>query len=173
MATQEESIAAVIAKFPDDVVGRGVHAGQHWVFVKRERVNEALKLLRDTLGYEMLMDLTAVDYLNQGAPERFCVVYQLYSIANNEYFRVKTWVPEGDPLVDTASNLWHSASWAEREVWDMFGIDFRGHVDLTAPKGTEGMRRILMPTDYQGHPLRKDYPLKGHGERFNFPKYSR
>ena len=164
MATQDESVAAVIARFPEDVVGTGVHAGQQWVFVKRERVNDVLRLLRDTMSYEMLMDLTAVDYLNQGAPERFCVVYQLYSIANNEYFRVKTWVPEGDPEVDTAGNLWKSAPWAEREVWDMFGITFKGNNDL---------RRILMPTDYPGHPLRKDYPLKGNNERSNFPKYTR
>jgi NADH-quinone oxidoreductase subunit C len=164
VSTQEESIAAVKAAFPDDVVGTGMHAGQHWVFVKRERVIDALRLLRDKHGYEMLMDLTAVDYLNQGTPERFCVVYELYSLANNEYFRVKTWLPEGDPEVDTAGGLWKSAPWAEREVWDMFGITFRGNKDL---------RRILMPTDYPGHPLRKDYPLKGNGERFNFPKYTR
>ena len=173
MSYQIETLEAVRARFPDDVLGNGAHATQHWVFVKREHVIDVLRWLRDAQSYEMLMDLTCVDYLNQGTPERFCVVYELYSLAHNSYFRVKAWVPESDPTIDSACAVWKAASWAEREVFDMFGLDFRGHVDPTAPKSTKGMRRILMPEGYAGHPLRKDYPLKGNGERFNFPKYTR
>jgi NADH-quinone oxidoreductase subunit C len=156
------AIETIQSRFPEAFGGTGEHAGQKWVFVKRDRVVDALRTLRDEIPFEMLMDLTCVDYLNQGQPERFCVVYELYSLKHNEYFRVKSWVPEDDPEIDTASALWKSAPWAEREVWDMFGVSFRGHPDP---------RRILMPFDYPGHPLRKDYPLTGNGERQNFPRY--
>ena len=164
MDLESQAIEKIRASHPDAYVGEGQHAGQKWAFVKRENVVEVLRTLRDELGFSMLMDLTAVDYLDRGMPERFCVVYQLFAIDHNTYFRVKTWVPEDDPIVDTASDVWKSAPWAEREVWDMFGISFRGNKDL---------RRILTPYDYVGHPLRKDYPLKGRGERFNFPKITR
>ena len=73
---------------------------------------------------------------------------------------VKTWVDEEQPVVPTCSDLWPAAGWAEREVYDMFGIEFEGHPNLI---------RLLMPFDYSGHPLRKDYPLRGRGERDNFP----
>jgi NADH-quinone oxidoreductase subunit C len=108
------------------------------------------------------MDLTAVDWLNQGMPERFCVVYNLYSFKENTRTRVKAFVPEGDPVIDSVSSLWRAAPWAEREVWDFFGIKFKGH---------PGLKRIQLPENYEGHPLRKDYPLTGRGERMNFPRY--
>jgi NADH-quinone oxidoreductase subunit C len=92
------------------------------------------------------------------------VVYQLFSITHNDYYRVKAWVPEADPTIATASEIWRSANWGEREVYDMFGITFVGHPDL---------KRILMPEGYPGFPLRKDYPLTGHGERYDFPKHTR
>ncbi len=124
--------------------------GQAVVIVARERLAEALRTLRDhpELRFEQLSDVTAVDYL--GRTPRFEVVYQLYSLTRNHRLRVKVPVPEADPVVPTASGLWQSALWAEREVWDMFGIRFAGHPDL---------RRILMYPEFEGHPLRKDYPL--------------
>lgn len=161
---QQKSIELIQTRYPDDFVGQGEHAGQKWAVVKRERIVDVLRTLRDEHAYEMLMDLTAVDYLNQGQPERFCMVYELYSLSRNNYFRVKCWVPEEDPVVDTIGALWKAAPWAEREVYDMFGVTFRGHPD---------MKRILMPFDYSGHPLRKDYPLQGMGERMNFPRYTK
>jgi NADH-quinone oxidoreductase subunit C len=161
---QQRAEELVRARLPDVVVGAGSHAGQRWVEVRRGRIVDVLRTLRDELGFDMLMDLTAVDWLNQGMPERFTVVYQLYSLASNEYFRIKAWLPEDDPEIDTASSLWKSAPWAEREVYDMYGIRFKGHADL---------KRILLPEAYTGFPLRKDYPLTGNGERYDFPKYTR
>ncbi len=139
-------------------------AGQRYVEVRRDRIVDLLTFMKNDaeLSFECLMDVTALDYLNQGAPERFCVVYQLYSYKNNGYFRIKAFVPESDPVVDSAAAIWKSASWGEREVYDLYGIEFRGHPDL---------KRIQLPEYYTGHPLRKDYPLRGLGERDNFPKY--
>lgn len=157
-----DPIETLKTKFADQVLNVGTHAGQAWADVKRDRIVDILKTLRDECGYDMLTDLTAVDYLNQGMPERFAVVYNLYSLKENVRTRVKAWVPETDPIIDSASTLWRAAPWAEREVWDLMGIKFKGHPDL---------KRIQLPENYEGHPLRKDYPLTGRGERMNFPRY--
>jgi len=157
-----DPIETLKGKFGDQLLGVGTHAGQAWVDVKRDRIVEILKSLRDEYGYDMLTDITAVDYLNQGMSERFAVVYNLYSTKENIRTRVKAWVPESDPVIDSASTLWRAAPWAEREVWDLMGIKFKGHPDL---------KRIQLPETYEGHPLRKDYPLTGRGERMNFPRY--
>ena len=142
----------------------------HQLLDLQDRVDDALRprgAARDVDVHrdepvDSLTDLTAVDYLNQGMPERFCVVYNLYSFKENVRTRVKAFVPEGDASIDSVSALWKSAPWAEREVWDLFGISFKGHPDL---------KRLLLPESYQGHPLRKDYPLTGKGERMDFPRY--
>jgi NADH-quinone oxidoreductase subunit C len=161
---QERAHEFVRTRFSDQVLGHGEHAGQRWIEVRRDRIVEILTAMRDEIPFEMLMDLTAVDWLDQGRPERFCVVYQLFSLTHNDYYRVKAWVPEADPSIATASGIWHAANWGERETYDMFGITFVGHPDL---------KRILMPEGYPGFPLRKDYPLTGHGERYDFPKHTR
>ena len=124
--------------------------GEVVIIVDREAAPHALRTLRDhpETCFEQLSDLTAVDYL--GCTPRFEVIYQLYSVSLNHRLRVKVPVPEDDPVVPTASDIWKSANWAEREAWDMFGVRFDGHPDL---------RRILMYPEFQGHPLRKDYPL--------------
>jgi len=149
-------------RFPGEVLGGREHAGQRTVWVRRDRILDLLRFLRDECGFDMLTDLTAVDHLGRGRPERFAVVYQLCSVAGWERARLEAFVPESDPVIDSASGLWKAAPWAEREVWDLFGIRFRGHPDL---------KRILLPDDYEGHPLRKDYPLRGRGERQNFPRF--
>ena len=124
--------------------------GEAVIVVEREGLADALRTLRDhpDTRLEQLSDLTAVDYL--GRPPRFEVVYQLYSISLNHRLRVKVPVSDDDAVVPSATGIWKAAIWAEREVWDMFGIRFAGHPDL---------RRILMYPEFQGHPLRKDYPL--------------
>jgi NADH-quinone oxidoreductase subunit C len=157
-----DAIETVQAKFSDQMLDVHEHAGQRYAHVKRERILEILGALRDECGFDCLIDLTAVDYLNQGMPERFCVVYNLYSFKDNVRTRIKAFVPENDPAIDSAAGLWKSAPWAEREVYDLFGITFKGHPDL---------KRLMLPENYEGHPLRKDYPLTGRGERTNFPRY--
>jgi NADH-quinone oxidoreductase subunit C len=124
--------------------------GEAVIIVEPEGLLDALRTLRDhpDTRFEQLSDLTAVDYL--GRTPRFEVVYQLYSLSLNHRLRVKVPVPEGAAVVPSATGLWKSANWAERETWDMFGIRFAGHPDL---------RRILMYPEFQGHPLRKDYPV--------------
>ncbi len=131
--------------------------GQRVLFVERERYIEVMKKLADD-GFTMAIDVTAVDYLehpNHSAPEgiqpeRFELVVSLLSITNRERIRVKVQVPAGDAKMPSLFDLHPTAEALEREVFDMFGITFDGHPDLT---------RILMPEDWEGHPLRKDYSV--------------
>jgi len=132
------------------------HRGDHTVVVAREAIVEALALCRDdgALRFEVLMDLTAVDYLQFPGREdgpRFDVVYHLYSVTHNHRLRLKVPVEQDDAVVPTVCTLWPIANWLEREVWDMFGIRFAGHPDL---------RRLLLYEEFVGHPLRKDYPME-------------
>ena len=135
--------------------------------VSRESLEDTLSFLQSEAGleFDFLVDVTAVDYLHFDEPsiqERFAAVYQLYSTIHNHRFTLKTPVPEDDAWVPSAVELWGSALWAERETYDMYGIRFKGNPD---------MRRLLMPEDFPGFPLRKDYPLRGRGERDAFPQY--
>lgn len=133
--------------------------------VPAARIHEVLAYLKNTLGFDSLIDMTAVDYLEaENATDRFGVIYCLLSIATGERVIIKTFVNDPDPTLPTAYTLWRGADWMEREVFDMFGIKFAGHPDL---------RRILTPDEFTSFPLRKDYPLKGRGERHNFPVITR
>jgi NADH-quinone oxidoreductase subunit C len=130
----------------------------------RAGVINALRILRDdpALNFNMICDITAVDNMRRPdfEPERrFTVVHIVYSIPNRRRVRLETQVPESDPRIPTAAEIYKGAAWIEREVYDMFGIEFVGHPDL---------RRVLMPDYYEHFPLRKDYPLTGRGERDNF-----
>jgi NADH-quinone oxidoreductase subunit C len=121
--------------------------------------------LKESRGFDMLVDVTAVDYLDYpDATDRFHVVYLLLNMTSKERLVVK--VPLNPPELELPPtyNLWRGADWMEREVYDMFGITFAGHPDL---------RRILMPDEFTAFPLRKDYPRKGLGERHNFPVITR
>ena len=142
---------------PPGVVSARSGTGQELHFAPRSSYHELAGTLRDG-GYEMLADLTAVDYLThagralppQVSPERFEVVANLLSLSLNSRVRIRVQVPETDPVVDSLWDLYPGAEAMEREAYDMFGILFTGHPDLT---------RILMPEDWEGHPLRKDYPV--------------
>jgi NADH-quinone oxidoreductase subunit C len=130
--------------------------GDHTAVVAAEGIVDALRFCRDEpdLGFDMLMDLTAVDYLKYPGREdgpRFDVVYHLYSVTHNHRVRLKVPVEQDAPSVPTATALWPIANWLEREVWDMYGIRFDGHPDL---------RRLLLYEEFVGHPLRKDYPME-------------
>ena len=135
------------------------------VIVSADKAHSLLTTLKEQHGFDMLVDITAVDYLEyEGAADRFGVVYCVLSTETGERLVVKTHVNDPNPTLPTATNLWRGADWMEREVFDMFGITFAGHPDL---------RRILMPEEFTSYPLRKDYPLKGRGERHNFPVITR
>jgi len=127
--------------------------GETSVEVARDVLGDAALFFRDEGPFELLADLSAVDYLDIEPPERrFLVAYHLYSFELNLRIRLRVFLPEGDETVASVCGVWPTANWHEREVWDFFGITFEGHPDL---------RRILMPDDWTGHPQRKDYPLGG------------
>lgn len=132
--------------------------GQVSLIVPASQIEEVCLALRDELGYEMLAAQTAVDYWPQQDP-RFHLVYQLHSFSHKSRIALRLPVPGMDPRVPTIENIYPNANWQEREIWDMFGIHFDGHSDL---------RRILMPEDWEGHPLRKDYPLGYEEVQFTF-----
>jgi NADH-quinone oxidoreductase subunit C len=136
-------------QFPDAVIAVREVAGEQTVIVDREKIVEILQFLRDDeeLQYNFLSDLTAVDFL--GRVPRFDVVYHLLSMPNKWRVRLKVLVDDGTPTPSVVG-VYPTADFLEREVYDLFGIEFEGHPDL---------RRILMPEDWEGHPLRKDYPL--------------
>jgi len=128
------------------------------VFVQAEQIVDTLTLLRDKYEFELLSALTASDYFPQTSP-RFHLIYQLTSLAKNASIQVRVPV-NGDQLkVPTATRVYEVANWREREVFDMFGVEFEGHPDP---------RRILMPDEEEGHPLRKDFPLGYEEPQFTF-----
>jgi len=128
-------------------------------------VHEVLRTLKEELGFDLLVDITCVDYLEyRGATDRYGLVYLLANTQTSERLTVRTFVNDPEPTVPTAVDLWEGANWLEREVWDLFGIRFTGHGDL---------RRIVLPEGFEAHPLRKDYPLQGRGERHNLPVVTR
>ena len=140
---------ALRAKFPDDLLETHAFRGDETAVIRKEALLKAAAFLRDGLGFDFLMDLTAADYLPRDP--RFELVCHFYSSAHNYRLRLKCPVYADDAVVASLTQLWPGANWFEREVYDMFGIKFEGHPDL---------RRILMYDGFEGHPLRKDYPLK-------------
>lgn len=151
------SVPALRDTFGDAILRHEVQAGdEHVVFVDPERSFEILAWLRDDEEhlYNYLSDLTAVDF---GGERPIQVVYRLFSIPFRRPLRIKAELPVDALEIDSVEPLWKSANWLEREVYDMFGVHFRNHPDL---------RRILMPEHYaEGHPLRKDFPLRGRFSR--------
>jgi NADH-quinone oxidoreductase subunit C len=151
--------------FGADAVSTSEFRDNRRVIVPPDRLFAVLEFLKDALGFDMLAEMTAVDYLHYPeARDRFGVVYCLLNTATGTRLVVKTHLNEPDLALRSAYPLWKGADWLEREVYDMYGIVFEGHPDL---------RRILMPEEFTGYPLRKDYPLRGKGERHNFPVLTR
>jgi NADH-quinone oxidoreductase subunit C len=128
------------------------------LIVSPEKISEICQSLHDEYGFPWLEVLTAVDYWPEQEP-RFHVIYFLYSIEKSMRIGLRVPLPGVSPSLPTMVELFANANWRERELWDMFGIHFEGHPDL---------RRILMPHDWQGHPLRKDYPLGYEEVQFTF-----
>lgn len=144
-------VGALKEQFGDAVISSSTYRGQDVVNVSKDSILDICTFLRDDprFKFDMLTDLTAVDFL--GREVRFQVVYNLYSFGLNQRLRLKADIAEGDSL-STVEGVWKAANWAEREVYDLFGIVFDNHSDL---------RRILLWDGYIGHPLRKDFPLTG------------
>lgn len=147
--------AAVDAQFPDAVTGGHAERAEPTLFIAPSRIVEVCQFLKQEQAFVRLSAVTCVDW--HPADPRFEVVYLLHSLKKNARLRLKCWVSEADPEIDSVTGVWRSANWYEREVFDLFGIRFRNHPDL---------RRILMPVDWEGHPLRKDYPV--HGYKYSY-----
>ena len=148
--------AALVASLQQEVPGATVEAAptvdlQATIFASRDDVPAVARALRDRpeLRYALLAELTAVDY--HPREPRFELVYLLVSLEHRHRLRLKVRLPGNDPRVQTVTGVWPAANWLEREVWDLFGIVFDGHPDP---------RRLLMPEDWDGFPLRKDYPVQ-------------
>ncbi len=150
-------------RFPGEILDTCVHAGQVSVVVRRRRIVDMLAWLKkaDKIRLNHLMCLCGIDNRDrmEGPLLRFEVAYSLYSITHGHEFRLRAQVPEEDPVIASATPVWRGAAWPERECYDLMGITFADHPDL---------RRILLPDDWQGHPLRKEYPLKGREEWSGF-----
>lgn len=132
--------------------------GQVSLLLAVQHIVEACRTLRDEFGFDMLSGETAVDYWPAQEP-RFHLVYMLYSLQHNVRLILRVPLDGNSPSLPTLESVYPNANWHEREIWDMFGIRFEGHSDL---------RRILMPADWEGHPLRKDYPLGYEEVQFSF-----
>ncbi|MGO9011414.1 MAG: NADH-quinone oxidoreductase subunit C [Bryobacteraceae bacterium] len=146
-AWDSELACTLKQQFGDRILATSTYLGQNFVVVKPESAVPVLEYLKLEADFDYLVDITAVDWPKRA--ERFDLVYIVYSFPHNQRIRIKTQIPDGfEPR--TAIGVHLTANWLEREVFDMFGIRFAGHPDL---------RRILMPEDWQGHPLRKDYGI--------------
>jgi NADH-quinone oxidoreductase subunit C len=157
--------------FPGAVLRATEFRGQSTLIVEPKDLHAVLAHLRGAQGFNFLSDIAGIDYLNYPAKTvgRFGVVYNLLAHSRDDRFFVKTFLTPSRPTdgiqedpalwLDSVTDLWPGAEWLEREVFDMLGIRFRNHPD---------MRRILLWEDYPGHPLRKDYPLRGRGERESY-----
>ena len=149
--------------FPGSIISSRLFRGEKTITIKKDNVVAIGKLLRDSAetNYNYLSDVTCVDRLGvmTEGEDRFEILYNLYSMGTFNRFRLKARVSEDDTTIDTVEVVWPAANWNEREVYDLFGITFNNHSDL---------RRILMPDDWVGHPLRKDYPIGGEEVEFTF-----
>ena len=161
--TEQTTIDALKAAFSD--LAFSEFRGATRVVVPKEPIFDVLRTLKEQLAFDMLIDVTCVDYLHyREAKDRFGLVYVVLNTQSGERITVRCFVNDPEPTVPSVVGLWEGANWLEREVWDLFGIRFSGHPDL---------RRIMLPEEFAAHPLRKDYPLQGRGERHNFPVVTR
>ena len=153
MADTNRAVEKLQGKFEASILEVKQDRGDWIVTVKKEDIVSVLSFLKQECKFDMLTDVTAIDYMG-AAGDRFMMVYQLTSVPFKDRLRIKAPVSESACVIGSATQVYGSANWLEREVFDLFGIHFDKHPDL---------RRILMTPDWEGHPLRKDYPLQGPG----------
>ena len=149
------------------LTGGAAAPDQYFIRVEQENLLDVMRLLKEDsrTRFEQLIDLTCVDYLHfPDAADRYGVIYSLLSLTHGHRLWIKCFANDPKPAVPSVTSIWAGAEWMEREVYDMFGIDFDGHPDL---------RRILTWDGFGAFPLRKDYPLRGKGERENYPVIER
>ncbi len=148
--TGPELLASLSRLFGERIISQGSFRGESSFTIARENIREVAKFCRDELSFDYLLDISSVDHF--GEEPRFEVVYELYSMTMSVHLRLKLAVSEDDATVDTVSDIWPTANWHEREIFDMMGLRFNDHPDL---------RRILMWDGYPYFPLRKEFPLEG------------
>jgi NADH-quinone oxidoreductase subunit C len=153
---QSPAAVALESRLADAITGGHNEHSEATLFIDPARIVEVCSFLKGDQGFLRLSGITGVDW--HPADPRFEVVYLLHSIDRKARLRLKCWISESSAEIDSVTGVWRSATWYEREVFDMFGIGFRNHPDL---------RRIMMPDDWEGHPLRKDYPV--HGYKYSYP----
>ena len=152
--------------FPAEVTDISQFRDQVSVHLKKDRIHDICLRLHDDpeFDFDYLVDVCGVDYLGRKEKaQRFEVVYHLYSMAQKHFIRLRAQVPEEDAVIRSVTSIWRGADWHERECFDLMGISFEGHPDL---------RRILLPEDWEGHPLRKDYPVQGFTGDDDWPGYT-
>ncbi len=159
--TNAEIVARLKEQVPASILATEEFRGDLTVVVARADIVRVGEFVRTDpgLGFDLILDVFGVDMYRP--EERFEVVYNLYSILNRRYLRLKVRVPEDTPEVPTVTGVWPGANWHERETWDMFGIRFLGHPDL---------RRLYMPEEFEHFPLRKDFPLMGIPDSLSLPR---
>ena len=159
MTVVEKAVAKLQRELGESVLGIEEFRGQTSVTLDPEAIVNACQMLRDDaeLDFNFLAALTAVDYWP--SEPRYKIVYQLYSLANKEFIGLRAQLSNESPEISTIESIYPNANWHEREVFDMFGVTFKDHSD---------QRRIIMPYDWEGHPLRKDYPLGYEEVQFTF-----
>lgn len=160
----EEKIRQFInSKFSDSIIREDNFRGEQSFYIKPKSIFPICEALleNDGLDVKFLKDITAVDWLDHPQAEngRFEVIYNLYSLTQKYRFFLKVFLPEENPTITSLTGLWNGANWLEREVYDLFGITFEGHPDLT---------KILTPDELEGHPLRKDFPLTYEKPQFSW-----
>jgi NADH-quinone oxidoreductase subunit C len=163
--THEETLANLRERFAADGFTTSEFRDNQRVHVAPAQLYAMLEHLKQALGFDMLVDLSAADYLHYpDAKDRYGIWYALLNTNTGQRLIVKTFVNDPEPKLPSCFPLWKGADWMEREVYDMYGVVFEGHPDL---------RRILMPDEFTAFPLRRDYPMRGRGERHNFPILTR
>ncbi|MBU3664600.1 MAG: NADH-quinone oxidoreductase subunit C [Chthoniobacterales bacterium] len=148
--TPAELSDVLSSRFAESITGKTEFRGELTLTLRPDAIHAVCAFCKDELGFDLLLDISSVDHFEH--EPRYEVVYELYSLAGRTHLRLKTTAVAEEPCVRTVCDLWPTANWHEREVWDMMGIKFDGHPDL---------RRILMWEGYPFHPLRKDFPLEG------------
>ncbi len=163
--THEDVVSKLRERFGADRVTTSEFRDNRRVHITADQLLDVMRFLKEMCGFDMLVELSAADYLYYpNAKDRYGVWYGLLNTTTGLRLWVKTFANDPEPTVPSVYPLWRGADWMEREVYDMYGVVFDGHPDL---------RRILMPDEFTAYPLRKDYPMRGRGERHNFPVITR